>query len=416
MDEREYWRGQFCRIMALNEVLFGQSRDRVEEMLHQTGIQLDVDLDRPMTLCLTGLEKRLYTARLGMSRQAFISLTQRLDQRLRELFAHLGCPMECKVVQYDQSKQLCYLFPAVGLSLSAAEIAGVIQQAVMETYRDCPGFREGAIPNVTALIERVEHYEELAGAFRRARYLNRCAFFLMESRVMDEETLARLRHPCALAQLTDLFDRLDQAVNRGEKAAVEESLRAIFLTHLRKSFDFDLTKDVLSELRKRLERYGGVFQLDLRVGIDGLFVKNYATVEELFRAALALFHICAAATATWGRGVSSLVLEAMYYIRGNFNRDLGLEEVAGHVGISGGYLSRMFNQEVGESLPAYLTRIRMNRAATLLEQGVLRVGEIGKEVGIPNPQYFGALFRKQMGVAPQEYRRSYRADRDEEAE
>lgn len=405
MGEREYWRERFCRVMAINEALFGQSRDRVEELLCQAEIQLDIDLDRPMTLCLTGLEKRLYTARLGMSRGDFIALTQRLDRRLRELLADLGGPMECKVVQYDQSKQICYLFPAEGLPLSAEEIAQVIQRAVLEAYEDCPPFREGALPNVTALVRRVECYEELADGFRRARYLNRCGFFLMESRVMTEEMLGQMRTPCAMPQLADLLDRLDQGVNRGEKEVVEASLRALFFDHLRKSFDFDLTKDVLSELRRRLERYGGVFQLELREGIDGLFVKNYATLGELFRAALALFHVCADATAAWGRGISPPVLEAMYYIRGNFSRDLGLEEVAGHLGISGGYLSRMFNHEVGESLPAYLTRIRMSRAATLLRNSDERVGEIGARVGIPNPQYFGALFRKQMGTSPQEYRR-----------
>lgn len=409
MEEREYWRERFCHIMALNEALFGQARDRLEELVVQTGICLDIDLDQPMTLCLTGLEKRFYAGRMGMSRRDFIALTKRLDKRLGEVFGSLGCLVEGKVIQYDQSKQLCYLVPADGLPLSAREIAGEIQRVVEELYGANPGFQEGGLHNVTALVERVACYEDLADAFETAKRLNRCGFFLMESRVFTQGDLEGLRRPCTTPQLMEHFDRLDWAVNHGDGAAIEMVAEEIFLTHLRWSFDFDLVKDVLSELRKKLLRYSGAFQLGLEPEVDTLFVKRYATIGELCGGALALLRICADATATRGRGVSPLVLEALYYMRNNFSRDIGLEAVAEHVGVSGGYLSRLFNCEVGESLPAYLTDIRMERAVTLIETSDLGVGEVGKAVGVANPQYFGALFKKRLGLTPQEYRRSNRA-------
>lgn len=410
MEEREYWRERFCHIMALNEALFGQARDRLEELVTQTGICLDVDLDQPMTLCLTGLEKRFYASRMGMSRREFIALTKRLDERLGKVFGSLGCPLEGKVVQYDQSKQLCYLVPADGLLLSPREIAGEIQRVVEELYGAHPGFQNSGLHNVTALVEWVACYEDLADAFETAKRLNRCGFFLMESRVFTQSDLEELRRPCTMPRLMAHFDRLDWAVNHGDGAVMEETVEEIFLTHLRWSFDFDLVKDVLSELRKKLLRYSGAFQLGLEPEVDTLFVKRYASIGELCGGALALLRRCADATLSRGRGVSPLVLEALYYMRNHFSRDIGLEAVAEHIGVSGGYLSRLFNSEIGESLPAFLTGVRMSRAADLLERGDLRVGEIGKEVGVTNPQYFGALFKKQTGFTPQEYRRTHQGE------
>lgn len=416
MDEQDYWRERFCRIMALNEALFGQSRDRLEGLIGQTGIRMGINLDRPMSLCLTGLEKRFYMSRLGMSREDFIVLTRRLDRHLGELFTALGCPMEGEVVQYDQSKQLCYIFPADGLPLSSGEIAEELQRAVIEGYRDCPGFPEGGLSNVTALVERVETYEDLAPAFETARQLNRMGFFLVESQVMTEEKRLELCRPCTPAELMALMDAVEQAVDRGNLAEMEGALSTLILDRLRMSFDFGLVKDTLAELRKKLLRYAATFGLALEGAVDSLFVKQYANVEELYRAALGPLRACCEATAAHGHVIGPLTREAIYYMRGNFRREIGLEDVAEHIGVSGGYLSRVFNREMGESLPAHLTRIRMNRAAALLENGPLKVGEIGAQVGIANPQYFGSLFKKQMGVTPQEYRRDYHAQQGGEGE
>lgn len=410
MEEQNRWREQLCHSVLLNEALFGQERDRFDSLLAHVGIPIVVDLDKPFFMCLAGLEKRFSVERLSMTRETFLHIVGTVDRRLDELLQPLGLCCETDVVRYDQSKQMCYLFPVEQIvDVQPCEIAKKIHDGMIQVLKTYPLFEKSGLVNVTALVERVACYEDLADAFETAKRLNRCGFFLMESRVFTQGDLEGLRRPCTTPQLMEHFDRLDWTVNHGDGAAIEMVVEEIFLTHLRWSFDFDLVKDVLSELRKKLLRYSGAFQLGLEPEVNNLFVKRYATIGELCGGALALLRICADATATRGRGVSPLVLEALYYMRNNFSRDIGLEAVAEHVGVSGGYLSRLFNCEVGESLPAYLTDIRMERAVTLIETSDLGAGEVGKAVGVANPQYFGALFKKRLGLTPQEYRRSNRA-------
>lgn len=95
---------------------------------------------------------------------------------------------------------------------------------------------------------------------------------------------------------------------------------------------------------------------------------------------------------------------AIYYIKNNFNKEIDLNDVAASVYVVPSYLSRVFNREIGESIPSYITKLRLNQAVHLLESTDLKIMEVGKEVGLVNPQYFGQLFKKTFDMSPSEYR------------
>ena len=67
------------------------------------------------------------------------------------------------------------------------------------------------------------------------------------------------------------------------------------------------------------------------------------------------------------------------------------------------YLSRLFKQEVGETLTEYLLRIRIEKAAALLKTGRYKVGEIAEMVGYSASSYFSIMFKKYTGFSPREY-------------
>jgi two-component system response regulator YesN len=56
------------------------------------------------------------------------------------------------------------------------------------------------------------------------------------------------------------------------------------------------------------------------------------------------------------------------------------------------------------SFVAYLTNLRIRKAAALLRETDLRSYQIGERVGIPDPHYFSHVFKKMTGMSVSEYR------------
>ena len=99
------------------------------------------------------------------------------------------------------------------------------------------------------------------------------------------------------------------------------------------------------------------------------------------------------------------VRKALVYMQLNFARDLTLEEVADHVGVSKSYLSRIFPEYAGEHFSSYLQRLRLERAKELLRDTNERIYEIASKVGFWNSRYFSKVFQDAVGLTPADYRR-----------
>jgi two-component system response regulator YesN len=70
------------------------------------------------------------------------------------------------------------------------------------------------------------------------------------------------------------------------------------------------------------------------------------------------------------------------------------------------YLSKLFKQETGLTLTDYITEMRLRKAKYLLKNSPdLKIHEIGAEVGYGDPAYFNKLFKRVVGVTPNEYKR-----------
>lgn len=103
---------------------------------------------------------------------------------------------------------------------------------------------------------------------------------------------------------------------------------------------------------------------------------------------------------------SRFVADAQNYIAKAYaNPDLTLVEVADVIGITPTYLSRLMKQELGLSFNKYLTKTRINHAVKLMGQGLL-LKDIALRVGYSSPYYFSTAFKKTLGSAPIEYRKS----------
>ena len=95
------------------------------------------------------------------------------------------------------------------------------------------------------------------------------------------------------------------------------------------------------------------------------------------------------------------------YLERHFASPVTLEELARIVNLSPDYMCAQFKKEMGLTIMQYLTEIRIGHARHLLtlhpEKKVL---EIGKMCGFESPSYFGKIFKKEVGMTPEKYRKS----------
>lgn len=94
------------------------------------------------------------------------------------------------------------------------------------------------------------------------------------------------------------------------------------------------------------------------------------------------------------------------YIEENYNKNLSLEVLGELVHLHPAYLSRVFKEETGKNLSAYITDVKMEKAAELLQEN-LRVREVMEQVGYQKSQYFSKIFKEKFGMTPKEYKNAF---------
>ncbi|WP_214814528.1 response regulator [Exiguobacterium sp. s196] len=92
------------------------------------------------------------------------------------------------------------------------------------------------------------------------------------------------------------------------------------------------------------------------------------------------------------------------YIEQHFAEELSLQGMSERFYLSREYISRRFKQQYGVNLSEYVLTIRMNEAKRLLKTSRQRIYEVAQAVGFSDDKYFRKVFKKQVGVTPNEFR------------
>lgn len=100
------------------------------------------------------------------------------------------------------------------------------------------------------------------------------------------------------------------------------------------------------------------------------------------------------------------IRKAITFIEQNYYSDINIKDVADHVELNPSYFGTLFKQHVGVSPVSYIISVRMNHAKKLLKETNFRVYEIAQMTGYENTYYFNRLFKKIVGLTPNEYRNS----------
>lgn len=105
---------------------------------------------------------------------------------------------------------------------------------------------------------------------------------------------------------------------------------------------------------------------------------------------------------------SIYVKKAINFIRNNYSRGIGVEEIAEHTGVSRTYLYKVFQDNLKVSPKEFLTRLQIMRARELLELTQLTIECVAVSCGFQDALVFSKAFKQVMGKPPSSYRKFYR--------
>jgi len=109
------------------------------------------------------------------------------------------------------------------------------------------------------------------------------------------------------------------------------------------------------------------------------------------------------------RKAGSLVERIQAYIREHYQEDIGRNEIAAEFHLSPEYLAKLYKRKTRQSLKDAVWAQRMEQAKRLLNDPDMRVSDAAGAVGMDNLSYFTTVFKKHVGVTPQDYRRDGKA-------
>ncbi|EIF6156879.1 response regulator transcription factor [Clostridium perfringens] len=101
----------------------------------------------------------------------------------------------------------------------------------------------------------------------------------------------------------------------------------------------------------------------------------------------------------------SIANKVIKIIKNEYSSELSLDYIADKVNFTPTYLSYVFKKETGSNIVKYITDFRMNKAKEFLEEGNMKIVQVGKACGYENQSYFNRIFKNYFGVTPNQFKR-----------
>ena len=167
-------------------------------------------------------------------------------------------------------------------------------------------------------------------------------------------------------------------------------------------YSFDSGDRVFATVReiRRLFETDGIFVVGMRKSTKGSDAqKAVAALENLFLDILDQ-HIEGDENIKKDR-LSELYSKAISVMKSNMSTRMSAEEIAAECGMSVSTLQKLFYRYTGMGMMKYYEGVRMQYAATLLDNGYL-VKEVAFALGYKDQNYFSTSYKRYYGTSPAE--------------
>lgn len=105
---------------------------------------------------------------------------------------------------------------------------------------------------------------------------------------------------------------------------------------------------------------------------------------------------------------SKEMMQIVEYVRENLFSNITLDDVSTAFFVGKGYINRLCNEEYGMSFVMMKRQLQTERIRELLKDNDMSVDEIARETGFTDRYSLSKFFKKQEGMPPVQYRKSFR--------
>lgn len=224
-----------------------------------------------------------------------------------------------------------------------------------------------------------------------------------------------------------LRNAASELIVKGDKGCVIQDRRGynLVLLYEKKGESIDL-ESITSRCESYLSDCNHYFycHLSCYVGTVSTFpnlLKTYVSLLQMERSnvtqsnkVLAQFNLWSQRIVTLGTDIIQVedreqasVIQKIYdYIDEHLQDELSREQIAEYVHFNPAYLSRLFRKETNTSLTDYILEKRMSKAKLLLVSTNIKISDVSSLVGYGDIPHFTKMFKRYVGVTPQEFRKS----------
>jgi len=200
--------------------------------------------------------------------------------------------------------------------------------------------------------------------------------------------------------------------SRAMKDAMERNFNKPFATlTLARCLIFNLVGTMVKAINEIGDGENSVFG-DNPLWMDKIIACD--TVQEMERELFSLLQeVCDFAAAKRETNVSSeraeslrhLAEKVIRHIEENYeDSGLSVNSIGERFDLKGSYLSRLFRNEIGEGLPDYINKLRIDRAKRMIRASRDSISDIAKRVGYNEAATFIRVFKKYEGITPGKFK------------
>ena len=201
--------------------------------------------------------------------------------------------------------------------------------------------------------------------------------------------LAQMTRPELLECATEIFEKISpcsETSSLDEMKRQMENLNTFLYTYFLITYNKDLTY-LHEAFAKRLE--GQLDEVDLKLlGHDLIEAYSNSLLDAI------------------SFSKNEIIDKAIKIINEEYNKGLGLEDLADKLHLSKNYLCSLFKEETGFTFCQYLNTLKTNKAKKLLLEDKKTLDYISYECGFSSQPHFTMTFKKYTGKTPKEYKLS----------